>query len=280
MKLLNVGCGERFHPEWTNLDLGRSAAGVISADLRQGIPFPDAQFDSVYHSHVLEHLAPADGRNLIRECYRVLKPDGILRVVVPDLEGIARHYLKSLDALDRKETNARANHHWMTLELLDQMVRSRSGGEMTAWIRNPESPDLDFVRARMGAEFETVLGGQPRPRAARSIWSKVRNEARRVAERLALALVVFTSGSRGAAAYREGRFRQAGEIHRWMYDRVSLGALLEELGFLETTVCAPRESRIADFGRFQLDVVDGRVRKPDSLFIESVKPATLVQRAA
>jgi hypothetical protein len=56
-----------------------------------------------------------------------------------------------------------------------------------------------------------------------------------------------------------------------MYDRVSLKRLLEESGFTRIRVCSAFESRISGFASFGLDVINGAVRKPDSLFMEAVK---------
>ena len=58
-----------------------------------------------------------------------------------------------------------------------------------------------------------------------------------------------------------------------MYDRFSLRRLLTETGFIEAAVTAASESRIAGFAAYGLDVEpSGRVRKPDSLFVEARKP--------
>ena len=72
---LNVGCGGAYFSEWTNCDLlpGRQ---VVGHDLREPLPWGAAMFDAVYSSHVLEHLPPAEGRELLAEQLRVLKPGG------------------------------------------------------------------------------------------------------------------------------------------------------------------------------------------------------------
>jgi SAM-dependent methyltransferase len=51
----------------------------------------------VYCSHVLEHLSRRDFDRAVRETFRILKPGGIFRLVVPDLEAAARTYLSALD---------------------------------------------------------------------------------------------------------------------------------------------------------------------------------------
>src|SRR5713101_3179889 len=74
---LNLGCGERFHPAWVNVDLAY-LPGVMRCDLRDGIPFPDRSFSIVYHSHLLEHLPREHAPAFLLECNRVLQPGGIL----------------------------------------------------------------------------------------------------------------------------------------------------------------------------------------------------------
>ena len=71
-----------------------------------------------------------------------------------------------------------------------------------------------------------------------------------------------------------GRFRLGGEVHKWMWDRVSLTRLLLSAGFTEVRVCPATESAIAGFAGYHLDAdAGGRTRKPDSLFIEARRPA-------
>ena len=57
-----------------------------------------------------------------------------------------------------------------------------------------------------------------------------------------------------------------------MYDRFSLERLLIEIGFVDIRCCRADESRIPNFNSYQLDTVNHTVRKPDSLFMEGLKP--------
>jgi predicted SAM-dependent methyltransferase len=62
-------------------------------DLTRNFPWQDESVDVVYSSHMLEHFSREHGRLFLAECHRVLKIGGIIRIVVPDLEYIARQYL-------------------------------------------------------------------------------------------------------------------------------------------------------------------------------------------
>ena len=57
----------------------------IHHDLSYGIPLRDGVADFIYSSHFLEHLFRQDGKKLLEESFRVLKPGGTIRIVVPDL---------------------------------------------------------------------------------------------------------------------------------------------------------------------------------------------------
>ncbi|TWT82872.1 hypothetical protein CA13_43350 [Planctomycetes bacterium CA13] len=263
---LNVGCGNHYHPDWTNIDLVASGPAVRQYDLRRGLPYEPKQFDAVYHSHVLEHLAPADAANMLRDCFRVLRPGGIVRVVVPNLEAIATAYLDSLNQADNGDEMDVANHQWMTFELLDQMTRQRSGGQMMRVMQDPNQINRDFIRSRIGFEMDTPS------KAKKTIRRRLSRLVRSTKKQLAIAAVTMLQGKSGRDAYREGYFRQAGEIHRWMYDRVSLARVLREVGFEDAQVFPASESGIDGFDSFGLDRVGSSPRKPDSLYMEATRP--------
>ena len=98
----------------------------------------------------------------MREVSRVVKPGGVIRVVVPDLEGIARLYLEKLAAVITGDEEACADHEWMLIELLDQMVRERVGGDMRDYFLRPDLRNAAFVHARMGGELDATVNSSPR----------------------------------------------------------------------------------------------------------------------
>lgn len=94
---LNVGCGHDVRPpgaDWVNMDGFIVHPGVTRHDvLKFPWPFPDAHFDLVYCSHVLEHIPPIVGTkadikrdiffDVMEEIHRILKPGGLLCIRVP-----------------------------------------------------------------------------------------------------------------------------------------------------------------------------------------------------
>lgn len=262
IKYLNIGCGQRFHPHWVNLDLHPASESVQLWDLQNDLPFPDGSFDVVYHSHVLEHFSKADGLRLLERCGRVLRPNGVIRIAVPDLEAIARLYLEALTKSLEGDASWRQRYEWILLEMYDQTVRETSGGEMLAYLRREPVPEREFVASRLGGEFRRLIEANVSgPTQTRS--GGVGNFLSRKLARLAL-------GRKGIRAYDAGAFRQSGEVHRWMYDRYSLARLLESAGFYDARAVGPAESRIPGWNDFHLDTeADGSVYKPDSLYMEA-----------
>ena len=272
-RMLNIGCGRRYHRDWVNLDLESSDSNVIRHDVNKGIPFEQGRFDAVYHSHILEHLEPADGQNLIQECYRVLKPGGVLRIVVPDLECIARLYLEMHQEAWSGDETSQINYNWMKLELLDQLVRRDSGGRMGRYMASREIKNSEFVRSRIGDEFSICQShGQAEQLTSLPLLKRIGRMSSGLRRNLSRTLVRLLLGTDAVAAFDEGLFRREGEIHRWMYDRFSLRNLTESVGFENFTVCEAFESQISDYASYELDAVDDSVRKPDSIFVECQKP--------
>ena len=76
-KMLNIGCGGTFHPDWVNLDVAPADPNVLTVNINNGLPFPSESAIACYSSHVLEHLDKAGARDLIAECFRVLKRGGV-----------------------------------------------------------------------------------------------------------------------------------------------------------------------------------------------------------
>ncbi len=117
---VNLGCGLSVAPGWINIDgsLNALVAGLprwvhpiayklsganqfytreyycdtlsnnffVHHNLNYSLPLPEESVDFIYSSHFLEHMEPQNARRLLNECLRALKPGGVIRVGIPDLE--------------------------------------------------------------------------------------------------------------------------------------------------------------------------------------------------
>ena len=270
MELFNLGCGSRYAKGWRNLDFIPTGLGVERHNLLDELPCADTSVDAIYSSHVLEHFTPEQARIFILNCYRKLKNNGVLRIVVPDLENICREYLKSLDSVRSGDVNALDMHRWMIIELLDQMVRIRPGGAMAdfwsdALQRNNVSL-VDYIRHRTGRNLYQNGGNGTAVKSSLLSFQRLRQ-------------LLITAYLRGIRLLIPTSIRNCmidnspiGEKHRWMYDRVSLQYLLESVGFKDVKFLSPSESSIPDFFNYCLDTEkDGTPYKRSSIYCEAVK---------
>ena len=72
---------------------------VIWCDASKKLPYRDQSVSKIYSSHFLEHIPHDKGFIFLKECYRVLKTDGVVRLVVPDLYLHAEKYVESTKKL-------------------------------------------------------------------------------------------------------------------------------------------------------------------------------------
>ena len=88
------GGGEGKLPGWINVDLDRNCRPDVVADLSKGFPFPTACADYIHTEDFIVQLSLEGGYHFLRECRRILKPGGAMRLLTPDLERFARTYLE------------------------------------------------------------------------------------------------------------------------------------------------------------------------------------------
>jgi SAM-dependent methyltransferase len=116
---LNVGCGNSAPAGWVSIDgswqgwfatrplLARAARAltgrevghwpreIICRDVRRGLGCGEATTAVVYSSHVIEHLERSQAVALLGDARRALRPNGICRVVTPDLAALVCAYQRS-----------------------------------------------------------------------------------------------------------------------------------------------------------------------------------------
>ena len=160
--VLNLGCGFKTSPLCVNLDhsfylrlsssrilrlvatpflsterrerLASIDRSIVVHDMRSNLPFAEKSVDAIYHSHMLEHIDREKVPKFLSEIRRVLRPNGIHRICVPNLEYLTRTYLKNLDS-----GNA-SFHDQLISDLYEQCVRKRSAAidsrSFVGWIES------------------------------------------------------------------------------------------------------------------------------------------------
>lgn len=123
---VQFGCGFSAPEGWLNFDASptlrferlpligslytrnrqRFPASVRYGDVVAGLPVPSGSCAGVYASHVLEHLALDDFHAALDETFRLLRPNGVFRLIVPDMEQLARDYIERLDRQDPTASDA------------------------------------------------------------------------------------------------------------------------------------------------------------------------------
>ena len=89
---LHIGCGPLVRDGWVNLDLF-PADGAHYVDGNNALPFEDSIFQHIHCEHFLEHLEQERAIRFLKNCFRVLKPGGSFRIIVPDAEKYFRAYV-------------------------------------------------------------------------------------------------------------------------------------------------------------------------------------------
>jgi SAM-dependent methyltransferase len=98
--VVNVGCGPRnasklpaYFDGWRQLrvDIDASVEPDILADLTDLSPIADASADALWAAHCVEHLYEHQVTIALAEFRRVLRADGFVCVIVPDLQTVANY---------------------------------------------------------------------------------------------------------------------------------------------------------------------------------------------
>jgi len=92
LRRLNWGSGTEPPEDWINCDIKDGAGIDISCDIRDGLPLEDESIDYAASIHAFPELPFPDIEPAMAELRRVLKPNGVLRLALPDMEKAMRAY--------------------------------------------------------------------------------------------------------------------------------------------------------------------------------------------
>lgn len=125
---LHLGSSNHMLDGWLNTDLfpGRD---VMQLDATARYPFETNSFDFVFTEHMIEHVSYPAAINMLCECYRVLKPGGVIRVATPDLAKILNIHPQPKDELGQKYLN------WMSSKFTPDVAEDHATHVVNAFFR-------------------------------------------------------------------------------------------------------------------------------------------------
>lgn len=94
---LHLGSNNAVIDGWLCSDIRPLTSNCIYLDATRRFPFKSDTFDYIYSEHMIEHLSLEEGFFMFKECHRVLKNNGKIRIATPDLRVIIDTYLNRND---------------------------------------------------------------------------------------------------------------------------------------------------------------------------------------
>jgi len=94
MKKLNLGCGNEYKIDYINVDIRDDVLVDLQWDL-ENFPYPwtDNFIDEIFISHTIEHIPYQKQDKMMREFFRILKSEGKLIIICPDIQYLFEHYV-------------------------------------------------------------------------------------------------------------------------------------------------------------------------------------------
>ena len=86
VRRLHWGCGSKATAGWINADILKGRGIDISCDIHDGLPLENNSVDYAVGIHALSEIAYSNIVPVLKELHRVLKPGGVLRLALPDME--------------------------------------------------------------------------------------------------------------------------------------------------------------------------------------------------
>ena len=172
IRKLQLGAGVNREDGWLSTDIDSRHDEVLEVDASEPLPFPDDSLDFIFAEHMIEHIAYRPGQRMLRQCLRVLRPGGVLRLATPDLArliGVYRgdagpdgeHYLQHaferwLKGRPHPHPAFLLNHNlraWGHLFVYDEDLLTRALGE---------AGYVDITRCELGESAHEALRGMER----------------------------------------------------------------------------------------------------------------------
>jgi predicted SAM-dependent methyltransferase len=99
---LHLGCGAHVLDGWLNTNVFTESHLVARMDATKPYPLDDDAFDYAFSEHMVEHISHEQGEQMFKECFRVLRDKGTIRITTPDLSFLIDLYRSDKTDLQKK----------------------------------------------------------------------------------------------------------------------------------------------------------------------------------
>ena len=269
---LNIACGDKFIEDssWTNVDFTSHSPSIKKANILDGLPYDDNSFDVVYSSHFIEHIPEGKIEFFFNDIYRILKPQGLIRLVTPDLEFLNNEYKINYDKKAFKKAN------FITSLTIDQCVRSVPGWklkkDMDNFYNSNDIEMIDYIKLLIGPEAFEYIDSNDNT-FIEKVFSRIKKDPRFIFNILVMIRVKIFSFFL-PKSFRELNLSSAsiGEKHMWLYDFNSISELLKNSSFIDIKRTNFNESNYHNYIFSKLDIKNSLPRKGiHQLFVEALK---------
>ena len=149
---LHLGCGPNIKEGYVNVDAFVDDPRVVKADITN-LPYADNSVDEILSEHVFEHVGFAEEERLFRECYRVLRPGGLLVVETPDMEWLCRAFMNATDDFKSFYKVGAVDHYFGNGRTTEQ----QQGMITTHFFGNQNGPGNSIATGTRRASFKPSL---------------------------------------------------------------------------------------------------------------------------
>jgi predicted SAM-dependent methyltransferase len=122
VRKLHIGCGQNVLAGWLNSDYYPADPNVIHLDATMNFPFDGDTFEYVFSEHMIEHISYPQGLAMLKECCRILKRNGRLRISTPDLKFLINLYSDQKSELQKSYIKWASDTFIQNTEYTDTMV--------------------------------------------------------------------------------------------------------------------------------------------------------------
>jgi len=167
---VDIGCGNNKKKGFIGIDLMPSSDADIVCNIgKYGIPLKSNSVDEIFSFHFLEHVR--NTQLVIEEIYRVLKPHGIVEIVVPHFSNIDSYHwmhktywnIRGFDVFDKN-----GSYHYCFNANFEILVRNIEFSQKRAY----KPTVLEKIITKGGAIYEKYLCNLYRAYQIRVIMKK------------------------------------------------------------------------------------------------------------